>query len=138
MSAVSKATAKSHMSTGDGRADSEAFRTRGLQEIADMLVGCDAQWMAHSLGDISTVTAAAGGAKEEHGDDAPELLQKEGNELFMAGAIARAIIKWRAAIWLMFHRFHPSEMYYVWDLLNSRHTLWERVRSLMPCHAMSF
>lgn len=95
--------------------------------MADALIKLEAQWTSHSLGDVTAIKAAAEQAQEEHGKDAVDALNTEGIRLFKGNAIARAVVKWRAAIWLLFNKQFSTDLYYIWDILNSRHTLWEKV-----------
>lgn len=128
MHAVSKAAAQSHLhDTEEAKSASAQFRSKGLQEVADALIKHEAQWSAHSLGDMTAIKAMADQTQEQHGEAAAENLTTEGNKLFKANAIAKAVVKWRAAIWLLFNKQYSTHLYYLWDILNSRHTLWEKV-----------
>jgi hypothetical protein len=128
MHAVSKAVAQSHLQDGGSAAKSSAeFRSKGLQEVADALIKHEAQWAGHSLGDMTAIKALAEQAQEQHGQAAAGALNEEAGRLFKANAIARAVVKWRAAIWLLFSKELCTDLYYLWDILNSRHTLWEKV-----------
>lgn len=128
MHAVSKAAAQSHLhGTDEAQAGSSEFRSKGLQEAAEALIKHEAQWAGHSLGDVATVKATAELAQEMHGEEAVDILKTEGNKLYKSNSVAKAVVKWRAAIWLMFNKQYSSDLYYLWDILNSRHTLWEKV-----------
>jgi hypothetical protein len=128
MHAVSKAAAQSHLQDTDSSAKSSAdFRSKGLQEVADALIKHETQWAGHSLGDVAAIKAVAEMAQEQHGQEAADTLNEEAARLFKANATARAVVKWRAAIWLLFNKDLSTDLYYLWDILNSRHTLWEKV-----------
>lgn len=129
MYAVSKAVAQSQLHDSEHAEQASAqFRRKGLQEVAEALIKQEVQWTAHSLGDVGTIKALAELASEMHGEQAVETLKAEGNSLYQRGAVGKAVVKWRAAIWLAFSKEYSSDLYYIWDILNSRHTLWEKVR----------
>lgn len=135
MHAVAKAAAQSHLhDVEDSAASSARFRSKGLQEVADALIKHESQWSAHSLGDVSQIGTMAEAAQEQDSEDAADALNAEGAKLFRSNSLARAVVKWRAAIWLLFNKSYNMDLYYLWDILNSRHTLWEKVSTtLLPC-----
>jgi hypothetical protein len=124
---VSTAVALSHVRgvQEDRYAD---FRSKGRQELADALLRHEAQWAGHSLGDATAIKSMAEQAQNLHGQGAADALKEEAAKFFKTNRISRAVVKWRAALWLLFSRELCADAFYLWDILRTRHALWEEVR----------
>lgn len=128
---VSKAVAQNSVGPDDNpHVAPEHFRSQGLQETAKALIELQTEWTNHALGDTTAISALADRARDEHGSSAVTRLYEEGKRLYAASWVSQAILQWRAAIWLLCNRQFSPDVYYIWDILDSRSKLWERVRTL--------